>query len=156
MSQDINEWQYPTREVSTAELDEVARSLRLAKEVYTERKAASDEAYGAVKEAEAKLISLMKDAGKTKYIAEGIGSISISTNLSVQTPKSPEQKKAFFNWVRETMGDDAYYAYMTVNSNSLNSLYRNKVEEYGARGEVLDIDGLLPPSESTKLSFRKA
>lgn len=156
MSTDLNEWEQPKADISLEDMDNAAKALRDAKEVYTSRKAASDEAYHIMKEAEGKLVSLMDAAGKTTYIAEGVGRATVKKSLSVKTPKSPEQKQAFFNWIREHMGEDSYYAYMSVNSNSLNSLYRSKVEEFGARGEILEIDGLDQPTESTRLSFTKA
>jgi len=99
---------------------------------------------------------MMERSGKKRYIAEGIGQVSISENLSVATPKTPEEKQAFFNWLKQEMGEDGYLTYASVNSASLNSLYKQKVEEYGARGEVLEIAGLQQPTSFNKLSLRKA
>ena len=76
--------------------------------------------------------------------------------LQVLNIESPEQKEAFFNWLRENEGEDAYHAYMTVNSNTLNSFYNLKTREYGERGEILEIAGLDQPTEFSKLSLRKA
>ena len=101
-------------------------------------------------------MALNEHSGKKTYIAEGFGRVTVKEELSVRTPKTPEDKQKFFDWLRNHMGEDAYYAYMTVNSRSLNSLYKQKVEEYGEQGKVLEIDGLESPSSFTKLSFTKA
>lgn len=145
-----------TNEVSVKDLDSAVGVVRELKNKHQESKAISDAHYAALKEAEDKLVSLLQYAGKTTYIAEGLGRATLKKNLSVKVPKTPEQKKVFFDWVKEHMGEDAYYAYMTVNSQSLNSMYKTQAEEYGNRGEILNIDGLEDPTEYTTLSFTKA
>lgn len=152
---DLEQWQ-EKKEVSTAELDALAKQLREAKEQYQVAKLVSDKHYAVMKEIEDKIVSIMCYAGKKTYIAEGYGRITIKSSLSVTTPKTPEQKEAFFNWIKTNMGMDAYYTYMSVNSNSLNSLYKQKLEEYGEKGEILNIDGLDAPVEYVSLSFTKA
>lgn len=154
--QQLEMWSQPTQDISVSQLDNAVKALREAKDKYSEAKAISDSMYAVVKETETALISILKAAGKEKYIAEGVGTVSLSERLSVPTPKTPEQKEAFFNWLREEMGQDGYLTYATVNSNSLNSLYRQKVEEYGERGEVLEIGGIEAPTSYTSLSLRKA
>jgi hypothetical protein len=149
-------WDKPNEEISTSDLDQAVTFLRLAKDEYTSAKRISDEHHAAMKEREVTLMKLMERAGKEKYICEGVGLVTISKGLSVKTPKTPEQKEAFFNWLREHEGEDAYHAYMTVNSNSLNSFYNLKNREYGERGEILEIAGLDQPTEYSKLSLRKA
>ena len=143
-------------EVSIEQMDDAVKKLRQAKERKSEAKAVLDAANKDYSEAEAQVMSLMQEAGKETYIAEGFGRVTLREELSVRTPKSPEEKEAFFKWIRENMGDDAYFAYMSVNSRSLNSLYKQKTEEYGERGELLQIDGLSEPTAFTKLSFTKA
>ena len=146
----------PVAEISVEDMDNAVRELREAKDVYTEENNKVKELYARVKEAESKVIGLLQSANKSRYIVEGVGQITLSEMLSVQTPKTPEQKQAFFNWLREEMGEDGYLTYASVNANPLNSLYKQKVEEYGERGEVLEIDGLEAPTSYTKLSLRKA
>lgn len=143
-------------EVSIEQMDNAVKQLREAKQRKQEAKAVADAASKEYAEAERKVMTLMQEAGKETYIAEGFGRVTLKEELSVQTPKSPDEKEAFFKWIKENMGDDAYFAYMSVNSRSLNSLYKQKTEEFGARGELLQIDGLSEPTAYTKLSFTKA
>lgn len=158
MSDQLEMWtsEKPVEEISLADMDNAIGKLRLAKDYYAEVSKTSKDAYAQVKEAEERVLSLMERAGKERYIAEGIGQVSISKTLSVATPKTPEQKSAFFNWLKKEMGEDGYLTYASVNSASLNSLYKQKVEEYGQRGEVLEIEGLEARTSFNKLSLRKA
>lgn len=155
---DLNEWNdsKPVAEISLEQMDQAVKDLRKMKDTYSLESTKVKELYAQVKEAESKVVSLLQQAGKSKYVVEGVGSVNLQETMSVQTPKTPEQKEAFFNWLREEMGHDGYLTYATVNSNSLNSLYKQKAEEYGERGEVLEIDGLEAPTSYTKLSLRKA
>ena len=149
-------WEKPKEDVSIDDMDSAITELREAKSEYDVVKKDVDRYKVRVDEAQRKVMDLMKRAGKETYIVEGIGRATLREELSVRTPKSPEQKKAFFDWILKHMGEDAYYAYLNVNSQSLNSLFKQKVEEYGLRGEVLEIDGLEPATSFTKLSFRKS
>lgn len=142
-------WAQPTRDVTTKELDDAVASLKLAKQKYQDAKDLSDQAYATVKDAEAFLIALMEEARKEVYIAEGIGRVKVSYEPSVTTPKTKEQKEQFFDWIKSNMGDEAYWAYMTVNSNTLNSLYKTMLED----GKT--IAGLEEPTTRTKLSLTK-
>ena len=154
----LSDWndEKPVAEISLEQMDNAVKVLRELKDVYLAENAKVKELHDAYKQQEARVISLLQQAGKTKYVVEGIGQVITTESLYVPTPKTPEQKQAFFNWLREELGEDGYYTYATVNSNSLNSLYKQKVEEYGERGEILDIEGLEPPTSHVKLSLRKA
>lgn len=61
---------------------------------------------------------------KEKYIS-AFGNIEIRKRKSVRTPKTPEEKKAFFEWLQ---AKGIFWDYATVNSNSLNSLVKTEVE----------------------------
>ncbi len=156
MSTELQDWDGPKVEISLAEMDQMITTLRELKDKYAEASAVSKSLFKEVKEAEHRIVSVMEKAGKKRYILEGVGQISLEKGMSVQTPKTPEQKQAFFNWLKEEMGEDGYLTYASVNSASLNKLYKDKVEEYGERGEILEIEGLDQPTSYTKLSLRKA
>lgn len=156
MSQELEQWNQPTESISLEDMDNAIKKLRGLRDEYAEASAVAKNIYAEVKEAENTIINFMEKSGKKRYILEGVGQISLEKGLSVTTPKTPEQKQAFFNWLRQEMGEDGYLTYASVNSASLNKLYKDKVEEYGERGEVLEIEGLDAPTSYTKLSLRKA
>lgn len=152
---EIKDWQVEKKEISINEMTEAVKTLRQAKEAYDSIKKESDAAYSCYKDAEIQVISMLQESGQSTFIADGLGRVTVSESLSVQTPKTPEEKQAFFDWLKKEMGDDGFWAYATVNSQSLNSLYKQKVNEYAAKGEVLEIEGLQPATSYTKLSFTK-
>lgn len=142
--------------VSTKELDQAVKHAQDLREAYKQAKKLSDEAYRQVEMAEAALILLMERADKTAYIAEGVGRVGISHKMSIQTPKSPEERRAFFAWLAEKKGQEVADAYMSINANSLNSLYNQLTEEAALAGEILEIPGLGEPVARVTLSLTKA
>lgn len=145
----------PTEEISIKEMDDNLAHLRKLKDEYEEKSAESKMAYAKLKEQEAKVIDMLERSGKKKYVSD-FGNATLVQELSVKTPKTPEQKRAFFEWVEKNLGEDARDVYMTVNSRTLNSFYKEQSQLAAERGEVLNIDGLEEPTSHTKLSFRKA
>jgi hypothetical protein len=142
-------------DISVAEMDDNLAYLRKLKEDHDEKSNAKKEAYAKLKEQEAKVISMLEKTGKKRYVSDA-GNATLVQELSVQTPKTPEQKRAFFSWIERNLGEDARDVYMTVNSRTLNSFYKEQTELAAMRGEVLSVDGLEDPITVTKLSFRKA
>lgn len=145
----LEEWNQP-KEVSVAAMTEAVEQLREAKNDYADAKAVSDGKHAIMKEKEAYLVALLQDANITEYIAEGVGKVKLKVEPYVPTPKTPEQKKQFFEWIKNNMGLDAYYAYLNVNSNTLQSLYKEKL------ADGIDIDGLDQPTTRTRLSLTKS
>ena len=142
--------------ISLAEMDQAIAELKTKREEYKAAKAISDGLELEKRQLEARVVEMLEQAGKTVYVAEGVGRVKVSYEMSVQTPKTPEEKKAFFNWLATNMGQDVADAYLTVNSVSLNSLYNQLNEQAAQKGEVLSIDGLGEPIARTKLSLTKA
>lgn len=148
------EW---VKEMSVPEMDSYIKKLRELKIKYDEAKAKADEASREYNKQKQVVIEALTQAGKQSYIVDGVGKVKVIEADSVRVPKTREQKEAFFNWIKNRLGEEAYYAYMTVNSQSLNSLYKRMLEESRSRGEgELKIDGLEEPNKYYKLSFTKA
>jgi hypothetical protein len=145
-----------TRQTTLADMDNAIRLMKEAQEEYRASDKIAKEAYAKFQHLEATVIKMMEENGKELYIAEGVARVKISHIMSVQTPKTVDEKKAFFNWLKQNCGEDVHDAYMTVNSQSLNSLYNDLTEQYAARGEILMIEGLGEPTSRTKLSITKA
>lgn len=144
------------QQISLEEMDNAVKKIRELEALYKEAKEVADNFYSQLNAAKAKVIEMLEQSDRTVYICEGVGRVRLSYEMSVQTPKTPEEKKAFFNWIATNMGQDVADAYLSVNSQSLNSLYNQLTEEYARRGEVLMIDGLGEPIARTKLSVTKA
>jgi hypothetical protein len=143
-------------EISLAEMDEAVKLVKEKRDEYKAKKEESDDAHAELKRAEAALIAMMEKAEKEVYIVTGVGRVRVSHELSVQTPKTREEKLAFFKWLAEKKGQDVADNYMTINANSLNSLYKELNEEAAQQGEILIIDGLGEPVVRTTLSMTRA
>lgn len=144
------DWGIETREVSTAELDNLITRYNEARAEYDAQKAISTDRFNVMESLKMEVIKLLQTAGKTKYEAEGIGKITLVDKLTVTTPKSMDEKVLFFGWIQKKFGDD-YLAYLSVNYQTLNSLYNNEIKETGEA-----IPGLEQPTTTTELRFSKS
>jgi hypothetical protein len=142
--------------ISLADMDGAIQNIRDLEANYKAAKEISDAHFAELSSAKEKVMDMLEQAEKTVYVAEGVGRVTLSYEMSVQTPKTPSEKKAFFSWLASKMGQEVADAYTTVNSQALNSLYNSLTEEYASRGEILMIDGLSEPIARRKLSLRKA
>jgi hypothetical protein len=83
------------------------------------------------------------------------GTVVRSNRYSVQTPKTIEEKKEFFRWLNEK-GPEVYWSYATVNSQSLNALYKAELEVAKEEGNLeFKIPGIGEPTATPILSRRK-
>lgn len=137
--------------MTTEQLDQAVANLRSLREAYDEAKAASTEAHGKYEEAEKDLMNLLKAAGKTKYEAEGVGLVYITTKEVYATPKSIGQKRALFDWIKGTHGPDVLSSMLSINHQTLNS-FCNKERE---ANPTTVIPGLDMPTMTENLSLRK-
>jgi len=137
------------------EMDDMVSELRQRRTRYDEANTVKKKLYDEYKMQEVMVIEALEQSGKDTYICEGIGRVTKVEKMAVRVPATPEQKKAFFEWLRENMGEDVATQYTSVNSQALNGLYNQLMEEYAHRGEVLNISGLDTPITRTELSFRK-
>ncbi|MBK8455632.1 MAG: hypothetical protein IPL34_20340 [Thiofilum sp.] len=82
------------------------------------------------------------------------GLISVSHKTSVRTPKTTEDKEAFFAYLRDK---GVYDMMISVNSATLNSFYKQEFENAVLNGnENFTIPGLNEVTLTPSLSFRKA
>lgn len=149
----MSEEQAPST-VTLEEMDKAIAEMKKAKDAYTEASKESTRLQGVYKALEEKVIQMMEDCEKKTYIADGVR-VTVKYTMSVLTPKTTEDKKKFFDWLRVHKGDEIADAYLSVNSQALQSLYNELSEEFAAQGEVLEIDGLQEPTARTSLSITK-
>lgn len=143
----------PVREVSTKELDEAVKVMADARAEYDSAKAFSNEAHANYQSKLQGVMALLKEAGKTRYDVEGTGKVSVVEKLKVKMPSSPEQKAMFFSWLK-TQGDEIANHYLTLNYNSLNSLYNLEFEQSENKAEF-SLPGIDSPESTSELRFKK-
>lgn len=142
-------------EISTARLDTLVTELREATKDYDVHKQVASDKYKRVSELECQLIELMIAANKSAYIVEGLGKVTLVPKASVKTPKTFDDKKKLFEWIRHNRGEDALLALQSIHSATLNSFYNAEVKNAIENQIEFDgIDGLEEPSVTTTLQFR--
>lgn len=101
-------------------------------------------------EAAQKIKQILEHFGKKKYDSNA-GSIEIHTKSSWKTPKTAEQKKEFFEFLKSK---NIFWEYVSVNANSLNSLANQELEIAKEEGRECKIPGLEEPTEYQTIAYR--
>ncbi len=138
-------------QVTVAELNALVEEYVLAEKDADEKDAISTEANKKVQFLKGKMAAYL-DELKQKNYKSPYGSFSYVEKWSVATPKENADKLAFFEWCKER---GIYEKYVTVNSQSLNSLYSEEVEAAKAKGEFLVIPGIGAPSLQKTIRFTR-
>lgn len=100
-----------------------------------------------------KIIEELQSLGVNSFKSGG-GTVSLVTRYSVRTPKEPEDKEALFEYLR-SKGDDVYYHYVSVNSQSLQSFYKAELEQAKEAGDFdFKVPGVGEPVASVTLQRR--
>lgn len=94
-----------------------------------------------------KVIEYLEEADMSKY-AHPRGTVFVQNKFSTKVPKDEEAKKKLFAWLEEK---GIALQYLTVNSNSLNSLYKAELE---ASGEEFSMPGVEEPQLYQTLAMR--
>lgn len=140
-------------EVSITELESTITALTEARKDYDMAKTIASEKNKVVDELEIKLIEMLEAVGKDVYVGNS-ARVTVVSKLQVTTPKSPEDKQKFFEWLKAKHGEETMWAYATVNHNSLNSLYNKEVEEAQLRGSLANVEGIEAPTLRKTLQVR--
>ncbi len=143
--------------VTTEELDEAVRLIRKCTEDYEAKSAIAKDAHFQLEHAKKTLTDLLVKAGKSKYDAEGIGKVAMVNRLSVKFPKDLNDRKSLMEWLRGKMGDEGVLTYFTINSQTLNSLYKEQFEHAKLHGDAatLTIPGLDEPTAALSVRFNR-
>jgi len=153
----MSEWDLETEideTITTKQLDDAAKLWKELEGTYDDAKALSTAAFKEYEKGEKQFQELLKKAGKKKYTVEGLGTISRVDKLGVTTPKTDEDKRAFFTWLK-AKGNDVYFRYITINHASLNSFYNSELDAASESGEEFNVPGIGAPTSSEHLRFIK-
>lgn len=80
------------------------------------------------------------------------GSFEIRRKTSWRTPKTPEDKKALFEYFKEK---GVFWEYLNVNSNSLNSFCNQELAIAKEENRECKIPGLDSPTDYNQLIFKR-
>lgn len=139
------------------ELQDKIRKLKDERDQYDAMKRTLDQIGSSCDALEAEILAHFEESNMTSFRVDGVALISVTEKLSVKTPKTPEEKIAFFNYLKETKGDEVMLHYQTVNSISLNSFYKAEMDTKSPEEKLcFNMPGIGAPTLSKKLSVRKA
>lgn len=116
--------------ITTEMLDQLGQAYKKAwdaKEAYDKAGKVLSEA---ANDAENALIEAMTQAGKDKYIVEGVGTFGFVDKMSVTTPKTNEDKQKLAEYLEQKGGKVLFWSMFGINSNTLQTFYRGEFEEY--------------------------
>lgn len=102
--------------------------------------------------AEKEMLEMLNQSG-LKNFKSPVGTVSISHRTSVKTPKTEEDRQAFFEYLKSK---GLYDTMISVNSATLNSFYKAEFEEAKERGDDdFEIPGIKEVTIDQNLSFRR-
>ncbi len=102
---------------------------------------------------DAQITAALKDLNREDYKSRA-GTVTLSTKWRVNLPQTDQDKKEFFDWLRER---GIFDKFATVNSNSLNSLYMAEWEAAKKRGEGMEfsVPGIGPAKSFQGVGYYK-
>ena len=83
------------------------------------------------------------------------GKVALTTRASYKTPKLREDKEKLFDWLKREYGEDLFWAYIGINSQTLNSFCKTERERLLEEQKEFKPEGLEEPVISESLSFRR-
>lgn len=143
--------------VTTEMLDRLVTEVRKSREAYDAAKDNASELYKVYAEAEGHLIEAMNQAGKRKYVVEGVGTVFFVEKLVVPTPKTIEDKQKFFDFIKQNYGDTFLMEKLSVHHQVLQKIYNEAHKEAIDKGVGAEftVPGLETPTLMVNLNFRK-
>ena len=100
---------------------------------------------------EREIINILDALEMSKY-THPLATISITEKTSVKVPKDEENRKLFFDWLKD---EGVFENVITVHSSTLNSMYKERLEQAMSKGEAdVEIPGLKDISSYQRLSIR--
>lgn len=110
--------------------DELFQVNLKLQEIDTKRKQVAEKK----EELQAKVMAVLKDLDKTSHRFKHCA-VTLKQQASVATPKSAEDKEKLFQWLK-SKGEEVFLHYASVNSQSLNALYRSERDIAAKEGNI--------------------
>lgn len=146
---DQEAWAAPKISVTTSELDSRIQWMIALRHDYDTCKEAATKAHERLQDSQNKILELLKQAGKTKYYAENLGTVNVVNKFSVKTPKELSAKEAFFDWIAHKYGKETLQGMLSIHSSTLNSF----INEVKSADAATEIPGLDPPVHEEVIRF---
>lgn len=122
-------------------LDALVKDYADKRQMYDVAKEESNNRHKLYKEAESRMLEALTAEGKRQYQVAGVGKLSVINKFQVSMPKDHESKKLLLEYL-ESKGEDVFLSYVTVNHQSLNSLYNQENELALENGQIYNLPGV--------------
>lgn len=100
---------------------------------------------------ESSLLEYFTQTGTSSVTGRNDVKLHVRKSLSFKTPKDPESKKRFFEYLKQK-GEDVFWSYITVNSQSLNAFCKKEIEVHNDQGDqVFNVPGIDTPTHYEKV-----
>ena len=137
--------------LTVEQLDDLVKQYKEARDKHEDAKAVVFELYKERERLENELMGALTKRGKKAYEVDGIGRVTRVMEIIYATPKSNEEKKALFDYMKDKYGPDFLMATVSINHQKLNSWAKAEVESTG----LSKIPGLELPTTAEYIQFRK-
>jgi uncharacterized tellurite resistance protein B-like protein len=160
MNQALNQesWleQSADKSITVEQLDGLMKDFSEARVEYEAAKELSTAKYHVLEDKERALVTALEQAGKKKYQVDGIGAVHFSDKLVYPTPKTVEQKEAFFKFIETEYGVEYLKEKLSIHHQTLQSICKTATDEAQEKGIAeFTIPGLERPTSQRSLNFRK-
>jgi len=136
-----------TEEIKVEELETICAEAQALNVEIKKDEATVKEKKAVLTKMKSKILAHLQKLGKSKYVSEA-GTFYSKTEFSVKTPKTEQEKKDFFAFLQKK---DIYWQYATVNSRSLQSLYKALLV---SEGDDFKMPGVAEPTTYEQLAIR--
>lgn len=144
----------PIDQVTMQELDTLGQIIFRQKTLCEEKEKDLDVSKAQLHKMQLKMISVLEKFGRTNYAIPGAGTLIKTQRLTVSLPKTPEDKDAFFAYLRDRkIFDDI----VSVNSMTLNAFYKKEFDIAAEEGRAVGfkIPGISEAKTVVTLNVRK-
>jgi predicted nuclease with TOPRIM domain len=150
--------------VTLEHLEELIKKYRAARDAAEKFRVEKTRIEKEFSDLEGQLIEAMEQTGKSKVYVEGAGTMYFIDKMVVATPKTNEDKIKLFDFITKSYGQKVLIEKVSVNHQTLQSLYNNAAKEFAEKCEsdgkpelaaTFHIPGLQAPTNQRSIGFRK-
>jgi hypothetical protein len=125
----LDSWDSETKgeAISVEQMDRALEEYFLARSEYEEAKKQSDGFHAIAEQAKKDLISLLEAAGKRNWTLDGVGKVTVAEKMTVKVPADMTAKTKMLEFFK-ARGEDVYNSMVTVNYMTLNSFFKQELE----------------------------
>lgn len=155
MSEDaFGNWDEPEAQPKQLTVEYIDRLVARLRELRQQKDEATEklcQITAAIANVEKDIVANLNDCNKTSWDVEGIGKVFIRNNFAVRNPKTPEAKKAFYDYLKAR---GLFEDLATINHQTLNAFYKTEREQ--AEGDPsFNLPGLEAPTLHQSVVLKK-